>query len=318
MALQKCVHKGCNKTFLDPAESDCVHHPGPPVFHEGQKGWKCCKPRVLSFDEFLEIPPCTKGQHSAVDDTPAEEKAAPPAEAADVPSAPAPQPRPPQPTTTTPSVPAPPPPESESDDPSDPVPPGTACRRRACGASYNPSSPRDAEECVYHPGAALFHEGTKGWTCCKPRSLEFDEFMRIPGCRTKARHLFLGSKKAKKASTTDGGEAEETIGSVRTDFYQTPNTVIASVYLKKVDAARAHVSFAPHSLTLDLPTLDGRRYRAEWPLYGAIDAETSIHKVLGTKVELAITKADGAGWPVLRSDERRGGEIIQAGAAGRA
>jgi hypothetical protein len=34
---QKCVHKGCDKTFVDPDEP-CVYHPGPPVFHEGQKG----------------------------------------------------------------------------------------------------------------------------------------------------------------------------------------------------------------------------------------------------------------------------------------
>ena len=34
---QKCVHKGCGKTFTDP-EEDCIFHPGPPIFHEGQKG----------------------------------------------------------------------------------------------------------------------------------------------------------------------------------------------------------------------------------------------------------------------------------------
>lgn len=34
---QKCVHKGCGKVFTD-AEEDCVYHPGPPEFHEGQKG----------------------------------------------------------------------------------------------------------------------------------------------------------------------------------------------------------------------------------------------------------------------------------------
>ena len=37
MAAQKCVHKGCGKVFTDPNE-DCIYHPGPPVFHEGQKG----------------------------------------------------------------------------------------------------------------------------------------------------------------------------------------------------------------------------------------------------------------------------------------
>lgn len=48
---------------------------------------------------------------------------------------------------------------------------------------------------MHHPGQALFHEGSKGWTCCKRRVLEFDEFMRIEGCRKKPRHLFVGSGK---------------------------------------------------------------------------------------------------------------------------
>lgn len=35
--MSKCVHSGCGKVFSDPNE-DCLYHPGPPVFHEGQKG----------------------------------------------------------------------------------------------------------------------------------------------------------------------------------------------------------------------------------------------------------------------------------------
>ena len=34
---QKCVRNGCGKTFTDTQEK-CVYHPGPPIFHEGQKG----------------------------------------------------------------------------------------------------------------------------------------------------------------------------------------------------------------------------------------------------------------------------------------
>jgi len=34
---QKCVHQGCGKQYTDPDEV-CKYHPGPPVFHEGQKG----------------------------------------------------------------------------------------------------------------------------------------------------------------------------------------------------------------------------------------------------------------------------------------
>ncbi len=43
---KKCVHKGCGKAFSDP-EEDCVYHPGPPIFHEGQKGGL---PATLSID----------------------------------------------------------------------------------------------------------------------------------------------------------------------------------------------------------------------------------------------------------------------------
>jgi hypothetical protein len=34
---EKCVHQGCGKLFTD-ATAECKYHPGPPVFHEGQKG----------------------------------------------------------------------------------------------------------------------------------------------------------------------------------------------------------------------------------------------------------------------------------------
>jgi hypothetical protein len=52
------------------------------------------------------------------------------------------------------------------------------------------------------------------------------------------------------------------------------------------------------------------------PLFGEIDTEKSSFKILGTKLELSLVKADGASWPVLRSDEELTGEILQIGRAG--
>lgn len=184
-------------------------------------GWKCCKPRVLTFDEFLSIPPCTTGKHSTVDDTPKPEPVQPTEKSESAPPAPkpiatsadgslesAPVPRlsrAPQPTTSTPPAPAP---ESDSDDPSVPIPPNTTCRRRGCNTiSEGISKSRETEKCIHHPGQPLFHEGSKGWTCCKRRVLEFDEFMKIEGCKEKNKHLFVGS--AKKAG------AEEALSDVR-------------------------------------------------------------------------------------------------------
>lgn len=33
------------------------------VFHEGLKGWECCKKRVTDFDECLAIEGCAIGRH---------------------------------------------------------------------------------------------------------------------------------------------------------------------------------------------------------------------------------------------------------------
>ena len=100
----------------------------------------------------------------------------------------------------------------------------------------------------------------------------------------------------------------------RHDFYQTTTTVIASLYLKKIDKERAKVDFtSPTTVTLDLPTADNRRYATEFPLFGRIDTTKSKAKIMGTKLEMTLFKADGSSWPTLRSDEQRTSEVIQVG-----
>ncbi|KKY23867.1 putative cord and cs domain protein [Phaeomoniella chlamydospora] len=186
---------------------------------------------------------------------------------------------------------------------------GATCKRKGCNATYDGKVPREDEECVHHPGAAVFHEGSKGWSCCKRRVLEFEEFMKIEGCTKKKRHLFLGKGKP---------TGEEKVETVRTDFYQTSTAVIASLYLKKIDSSKAKVDFSsPNSIDVDLPTADDKRYATTIPLFGPIDTEASKYKIMGTKLEFSLIKADGASWPVFRSDDRLTGERIQVGKAGR-
>jgi CHORD protein len=186
-------------------------------------GWKCCKPRVLTFEEFMSIPPCTEGKHSTTDLPPQIEKKT--GAVVDAPSALS-EPAVPRAPIATPSAPPKspaPPPESEDDDPALAIPDGRTCRRRGCDATYKEGASRDDEKCVHHPGVPLFHEGSKGYTCCKRRVLEFDQFLKLEGCETKGRHLFVGSGKrdakggaggsASSSKTGDGGE--ELLESVR-------------------------------------------------------------------------------------------------------
>lgn len=97
-------------------------------------------------------------------------------------------------------------------------------------------------------------------------------------------------------------------------------SVIASFFLKKIDKEAAKVEFQSQQLVLDLPTTDApvpKRYRSEVPLFGPIDTDKSTFKILGTKLEVTLVKTDGSSWPVLRSDDRLTGEILQVGRAGR-
>jgi hypothetical protein len=89
--------------------------------------------------------------------------------------------------------------------------------------------------------------------------------------------------------------------------------------LKKIVKDTAKVEFQTKQLVLDLATSDSppKRYTAEVPLYGTVDTDKSSYKILGTKLEVTLVKADGASWPVLRGDEALTGEILQVGKAGR-
>ncbi len=269
----------------------------------------------MTFDEFQSIPGCTTGKHSTTDTVLSFEKKT----AADVPAPPkpsaflndAPARRP---ISTPQNAPSPKPkepePESEDDEEGVAIPEGKMCRRKACGLTYK-GGDRSGESCIYHPGVPIFHEGSKGYSCCKRRVLDFDDFMKIEGCKTKDKHLFVGIGKKEK---TDG----EVLEDVRSDYYQTASTAIASFFLKRIGKENSTVEFTGKSVKFDLKTSDSppKVFKKEIELFGPIDAERSSFKIMGTKLELNLVKADGQAWPVLRADDERTGEIIQVGRAG--
>ena len=62
-----CRNAGCGARYTEAENADdaCLHHPGPPVFHERKKGWACCDVHVYDFDEFMRVPPCAGEGHRA-------------------------------------------------------------------------------------------------------------------------------------------------------------------------------------------------------------------------------------------------------------
>lgn len=211
-----CVNKSCGKYFEFGSKEDCYHHPGGPVFHDALKGWSCCSKRVMDFDQFLKISGCTIGHHSSV--KPAEPKknkevnldTAKTEEEIESVSL----------TSSTevftashenPKVDEKKIPEVDLKDPeSAHIEMETKCKRPSCSKKYTGVESRQ-EECVFHNGSPVFHEGSKGWTCCSRKVLEFDEFLKIKGCHT-GFHRF-----------TDGGIPF--LVDCRRDWYQTQEKV---------------------------------------------------------------------------------------------
>ncbi|WWC60314.1 uncharacterized protein I303_102885 [Kwoniella dejecticola CBS 10117] len=315
--MPRCANKGCQKEFEEAnnEEGSCSYHPGGPVFHEGLKSWSCCnevnKP-VLEFDQFMALPTCTKGKHSSKPSEPAKE-APKPAESSSGPteisadgvetygfsklstdpsSSSSSSNAPAQAVAPTASAPAPATKieEEEQDDPSVSVTEGTGCKRTGCIHKYvDEEQSRGEGKCRYHPQGAIFHEGSKGYLCCKRRVLEFDEFLKIEGCK-EGKHLFVGSKKDEKK--------EEKID-CRLDHYQTPLQVHVSAFAKGADKEKSIVKFEQQQLHLDLFLPANKRVTKTISLYGPINPENSTFRILGTKVDIVLQKPSAISWPLL-------------------
>jgi len=293
----KCGNTGCTKEFTEKENSDtaCQFHPGNPKFHEGHKGYDCCwKKRVISFDEFLNLPGCAIGRHkkfvkpaetpkplpSKTDNVPLGLEKATDADGKEVyrtaaPSNAAKPKEPPKPWV----------PPVEVPDPDDAViPVGAPCLHQGCNAVYKDLSSR-AEECVYHAGSPVFHEGSKGWQCCKGFTLIFEDFLNAPGC-TKGRHKFVpDAKKVEKV--------------IRRDFYQIGDSAIVSFYEKNINKEKSSVSFESRSMSLSFECADGTQYTETVQLSNDIVPELSKFAVLSTKVEVKLRKKAPIEWTKL-------------------
>ncbi|TRM62714.1 HSP20-like chaperone [Schizophyllum amplum] len=307
--MSRCTRKGCGKELTQDDSGPCVYHSGAPVFHEGLKSWSCCsdvyKP-VLDFDEFMKIP--LEKHTTEAPAVPAQAPSAP-EQTSDAPPAPAPAaaPLPPAPAPTAPPAkkPAPPPVVEEEDDLSAPVAPGTICRHKGCGLAFvsdeeNRLGEGEGTTCTYHPMAPIFHEGSKGYLCCKRRVLEFDEFLKIGGCK-KGRHVFVPKK--------DPAAAVEEQTTCRIDHYQTTDKVYVSVFAKKADKERSTVKFESDKAHVDLFLPDSKRFTRTLDLFGPISDDKSTFQFFGTKIELCLQKADGRSWTLLEKTDRDLGNI---------
>lgn len=300
----QCYNRGCGAKFVpDENHKDaCTYHSGKPFFHDAYKGWSCCGKKTIDFTEFLNTKGCTKGFHC---DIKPEEPLIQPV--VDIPDTPEPEVRPPQPvsvprpsfnsplvklkttvgasltqalqkaeqstlTSTTGTYPA------------GQEPPGTSCTNHGCTQKKGSCS----DECCYHHGVPVFHEGMKYWSCCQQKTSDFNSFLSQRGCTT-GEHCWS----SKKTGDSNGGSNCPT---VRHDWHQTGGDVCIALYTRCADPSQCVIEAGPVRLRVHVVFDGGRGFDQDWELFDTIDPVKSSVQLLASKVEIKLRKANLTAW----------------------
>ncbi|CAN3374832.1 hypothetical protein DIURU_002192 [Diutina rugosa] len=92
---------------------------------------------------------------------------------------------------------------------------------------------------------------------------------------------------------------------IRTDWYQSKDSVTIDVFAKGINKDKLNVDIKPNSLSVSFPSSASTEYSYILePLHATIDAEKSSYRVLSTKLEITLVKTVAEQWPALdRADD---------------
>ncbi|XP_070710494.1 cysteine and histidine-rich domain-containing protein 1 [Pempheris klunzingeri] len=307
-----CYNKGCGLKFdADKNKDDsCLFHPGVPIFHDALKGWSCCKKRTTDFSEFLSIKGCTRGTHSnekpleplrpEVSSDKGEIKPTGDQEIIyqgpksaeklqkERPSSDEPKTKLPYKVSASLAK------ELEKMDinkkverekkESEAVMPGTRCKNAGCKTAYQ-GPPTDMEVCVHHPGAPVFHEGYKYWSCCCIRTIDFNAFLDQKGCTT-GKHCWVPKKDKKKVAC-------------RYDWHQTGSNVVVTIYAKNANPEFSCIEANQTVISCQILFENDKIFKKDLYLWGVVSVKQSSVNMVPSKVEINLRKADKVSWGKL-------------------
>jgi len=286
-----CYNRGCGQSFKlnENGPNSCTFHPGVPYFHDAYKIWTCCNRKCVDFTEFLGMVGCATGFHSnvkpvveepkkpMVDETAIEDTGKnnhPAAQQIERPDPNAPMTDIKQ--DIAPSL------KNNKSLPQvakEPESFAKTCMNQGCSMEF---IKRDENPvCTHHPGEAVFHEGLKFWSCCKKKSMEFDDFLKQKGC-VQGEHLWVAKKKI----------------DCRFDWHQTATHVILTMYTKGYDYNQVKIMANGIKLMTNVDFPDGK-VEKEWILYGVVNETESSALLQSTKIEIKLRKAHPLQWTNL-------------------
>ncbi|CCD66204.1 Cysteine and histidine-rich domain-containing protein 1 [Caenorhabditis elegans] len=303
----QCYHKGCGLLF-DPKENDneaCTYHPGGPYFHDAYKIWTCCDKKSTDFGTWMNYKGCTRGKHSnekPVDIVKvAAVKEIRPEKEEDVivwkglnksgkldskdatkrieqnlnvevtPGA-------------TAAIEKKLKEISEAAQSAD-IQIGAPCRNNGCSTEFDGS--KNKENCQHHPGAAIFHEGMKYWSCCNKKTSNFGAFLEQVGC-TSGEHKFRNN---------------EIVSKFREDWFSSNGFVTINVYCRGALPETANIVSDGHTVRVSMKHGFGNAsVDLDYDLWDEVIPEESRVVIGERKVEISLKQKHGTGWPRLKFD----------------
>lgn len=166
---------------------------------------------------------------------------------------------------------------------------GMKCVRSNCGAEYDGSG---TQQCKHCPGAPVFHEGFKYWSCCdSQKTLDFETFLNMKGCED------LPECKWFKDVAAEGAEVEEK--QCRVDWYETPGDVVVEIFAKCVDPDQTSVKINGDTLEVDTLYEQNKKFTMHKDLAGTIDTSSAKVTLFSTKINIKLKKSEGGKWGSL-------------------
>lgn len=305
-----CQNRGCGKRYTDEINNSdaCRFHPDPPVFRDILKVWPCCNQKSKDFSTFVNLPGCKVAPHSDV-------------ALATLPEA-AHQESPPE--IIIPSAPIA---RTYQSDMSEPVPLqiiatpeleaqlskisssdilkengheevtvitlGTQCLNSGCGRKYTGCSD-DLLSCSYHPGNPVFHEGYKYWSCCRKKTIDFDEFLKQIGCETGRHRWTLSQNEIAAASACS------------LDYFQSGSSVSINIFAKFIWYQECLVCANKTQLKISLLYGEKKlRQDMKLNLYDEIDVSRTSVQVTPYKMIINCQKMAEYTWPHLERQNQQ-------------
>uniref|UniRef100_A0A3B5LH19 Zgc:92429 n=1 Tax=Xiphophorus couchianus TaxID=32473 RepID=A0A3B5LH19_9TELE len=147
---------------------------------------------------------------------------------------------------------------------------GTRCKNTGCKTVYE-GPDTDMEVCTHHPGAPVFHEGYKYWSCCCIKTTDFNAFLDQKGCTT-GKHRWDKKKVA-----------------CRHDWHQTANTVVVTIYAKNSNPDFCSIEANPTVLVCQIQ-FENKIFKREFHFWG---------ESITNNLEITLRKANQVSWGKL-------------------